>query len=297
MLRSLLPSRFARGVAVLVLATACSSPGDRGPSITAPSAALGDLTTPIAATLTFSCQQNFASRPYAFYAVKGDLVAGKPLATVVYRPHIGDTLSRKNVPVLVSGTKYPGWPQYNVWNVRGGPAGVNNDLYYLLLPKTLPGAGGMFPAELHVLYDGGNAGWAQSTQDCTVSGSGVGPPPTAPFSCVQNFAAPPYAFYAVRGDFVVGVPTATVVFRPNVGDTLSRKKTAVLVSPAKYPGWPQWDVWNVRGGPAGATNDLFYLLLPKALPGPGGQFPAELHILFDGGSAGGVQSTQDCTVN
>jgi hypothetical protein len=91
--------------------------------------------------------------------------------------------------------------------------------------------------------------------------------------------------------------SSPVCRRPNVGDTLSRKKTAVLVSPSKYPGWPQWDVWNVRGGPAGATNDLFYLLLPKALPGPGGQFPAALHILFGGGSAGGVQSTQDCTVN
>ena len=93
---------------------------------------------------------------------------GRPSASVVYRPYLGDTLSRRPTPVAIFPSQYPGWPEFTVWNVRGGPAASANDWYYLILPKSLPGARGMFPAEVHVRYDGGSLGCAQSTLDCTV---------------------------------------------------------------------------------------------------------------------------------
>ena len=68
------------------------------------------------------------------------------------------------------------------------------------------------------------------------------------------------------------------------------------MSPTKYPGYPQYNVWNVTGGPAVGTSNYFFLLFPKVLPGPGGIFPAELHVQFNKGQYGSNQSIEMCTV-
>ena len=50
---------------------------------------------------------------------------------------------------------------------------------------------------------------------------------------------------------------------------VTRRTVASPGAPSAYLGWSQFASCNVCGGPAEATNDQFYLLLPDALPGPG----------------------------
>lgn len=287
---------FSVAPLALLASSACTDVAS-GPVAPPPTAVARALSVAARPPLAFSCTQIGVTPPYASYAVRGAMLGGVPSGVVVYRPFIGDTLSRRTTATPVDPATYPGWPQYTIWNVRGGPAESTTDYYYLLLPAVLPPAGGRFVAEVHVLFDRGASGSVQSMQDCVTSGGGDSPAATGTLSCVQNFAARPYAFYAVTGTLVRGVPSATVVYRPLLGDTLSRRGAPVLVSSAKYPGWPGWTIWNLTGGPAEAGTDLFYLLVPPALPGPGGRFPAELHVLFDRGNLGWVQSTQDCTIS
>jgi hypothetical protein len=104
--------------------------------------------------------------------------------------------------------------------------------------------------------------------------------------------------FAVSAVLVNGVPTSNVVYRPPFKDTLSTRQKGRAVTAQRYPGWPQHKVWNVTGGPAEATSDLYYFLLPKVMPvQPGSAFQAELHVLFDGGAAGWLQSLQDCVLH
>ncbi len=116
------------------------------------------------------------------------------------------------------------------------------------------------------------------------------------FDCVDQGGVPYYAFYNARGRLVGNQPSSSRIYRPYVGDTLSKRPSAVLMSPAKYPGYPQYNVWNVTGGPAAGTTNYFFLLFPKVLPGPGGVFPAELHVQFNKGQGGSNQSIEMCTV-
>lgn len=276
------------------LLTACTSVPERNTLTGPPMSA-----TFAAPSTSFSCVQNFASRPYAFYAASATLTTGGLVTAVVSRPYIGDTLSTRAAATLVPPTSYPGFSSYNVWDVTGGPASGTTDLYYLLLPKQLPPLGGAFRGEVHVLFDGGNLGWIQSTQDCIVTAGGSDPDVrlTAPISCIDPSPSRPYAFYAVTSNVVKGVPTSNVVSRPSIGDVVSQRATGVALSPTRYLGWPQHRIWNITGGAAMTSNDSYYLLLPKVLPvTPGATFQAELHVQFNDGRNGMIQSLQDCTV-
>ncbi len=153
----------------LAALAACSTTPDAAPSITAPDGARSaDAST--AAAIRFDCVQTNMTRYYAMYHARGVLVGNAPRNTRVYRPYVGDTLSTRPTAAPVSSTKYPAaLPGYNTWNVTGGPAKTSGDLFFLLFPQALPGPGGVFPAELHVWYNGGQWGWAQSIEMCTVS--------------------------------------------------------------------------------------------------------------------------------
>ncbi|MFN8570717.1 MAG: hypothetical protein U0132_01595 [Gemmatimonadaceae bacterium] len=158
-------TRIATLAALLpVLATACTS---RESTVTAP---LGTdmLSSSVAAPVTFDCVDQGGVPYYAFYNARGRLVGNQPYNARVYRPYVGDTLSKRAVALLTSPLKYPGYSQYNVWNVTGGPATGTTNYFFLLFPKVLPGPGGVFPAELHVQFNKGQAGSNQSIEMCTV---------------------------------------------------------------------------------------------------------------------------------
>ncbi|MFN8580589.1 MAG: hypothetical protein U0163_06365 [Gemmatimonadaceae bacterium] len=153
-------------VPVVAAISACGVAGDASSGLTAPST-VADAS--IAATVTFDCVQTNMTRYYAIYNARGVLSGNAPVSARVYRPYVGDTLSVRKTAALVSPAKYPApLTGYNTWNVTGGPAKTSGDLFFLLFPQTLPGPGGIFPAELHVWYTGGQWGWAQSAEQCTV---------------------------------------------------------------------------------------------------------------------------------
>ncbi len=162
-------TRVARTITVasVVAVSGCSSSADRSPSITAPTGAPASGAMSAAAPVTFDCIDQRVSRPYAIYNARGRLSGNQPMSTRVYRPYMGDTVSTRAASPLVSPSKYPGWPQYNVWNVTGGPAVGTNNYYFLLVPKALPGPGGIFPAQLHVHFNKGQYGWIQAIEMCT----------------------------------------------------------------------------------------------------------------------------------
>ncbi|MFN8571064.1 MAG: hypothetical protein U0132_03340 [Gemmatimonadaceae bacterium] len=155
--------------ASMAVLAACSTAPDASPSLTGPLASGSADAAAVAAT-RFDCVQTNLTRYYAIYHARGVLVGNAPGATRVFRPYVGDTLSVRPTAALVSAAKYPApQPGYNTWNVTGGPAKASGDLFFLLFPQALPGPGGVFPAQLHVWYNGGQWGWAQSSEMCTVS--------------------------------------------------------------------------------------------------------------------------------
>ncbi|MFN8580588.1 MAG: hypothetical protein U0163_06360 [Gemmatimonadaceae bacterium] len=154
-------------IAASALALSACSTDHRAETILGPSAA-AEVNQAVTAAPKFDCVQTNPSRPYAVYHARGLLKGNEPVSTRVFRPYMGDTLSVRKTPAFITPAKYPGYPLYNVWNVTGGPAQTTNDLFLLLFPPSLPGPGGMFPAELHVYYNRGQWGWMQALEMCTV---------------------------------------------------------------------------------------------------------------------------------
>ncbi|MDZ4862076.1 MAG: hypothetical protein SGJ01_01420 [Gemmatimonadota bacterium] len=133
-------------------------------------AATAELVAP-AALRNLKCNGAAGGRRYACYTVTAQLTAtGTPTNVLSYPTYYPATPgSYRNTGVVV--TNYPGFPGYKVWNVTGHANGIGTpgNIYYLLMPPSLPGRGGMFPAELHIVFAGGTQGWWQVISTCVVS--------------------------------------------------------------------------------------------------------------------------------
>jgi hypothetical protein len=160
--------RAAGILAALALAAGCTtSDSPAAPSATPPGS---DLAAP-ATVRNLRCDGWAGGPSYSYYSVTAKLsaagVPGNVLSFPTYSP--GTPGSYRRIGTLV--TNYPGWPQYRTWNVTGHANGVGtpgND-YLLLMPPSLPGPGGLFPAELHILFNHGAYGWWQVISTCAVS--------------------------------------------------------------------------------------------------------------------------------
>jgi hypothetical protein len=159
------------------LATACGSDGPTAAST--PTAAARD-TTPSAAVVAatgprnFRCDGTAGGRIYAYYTVTGQLTAaGQPVNVLSYPTYYpASPGSYRKSGLLVANYQIPpSFPNWRAWNVTGHANGVGTrgDLYFLVLPKVLPGRGGITPGELHIQFNGGQYGWWQVISSCAIT--------------------------------------------------------------------------------------------------------------------------------
>lgn len=127
----------------------------------------------------------------------------------------------------------------------------------------------------------------------------VAPAVARTLRCDGNAGGRRYSYYSVTAQVNgTAAPTSILSFPTYTptAPTSFRAKAAVVTN---YPGFPGYKVWNVTGhaNGMGTPGDLYYLLLPPRVPGPGVTFNAELHILFNQGAYGWWQVISTCTVS
>jgi hypothetical protein len=151
------------------LAAGCSS-GTAGDAPTAANQASGTSAAAIGGTaapalISFSCDVNAGGPAYSYLTATGQLTAGGVPTNVAVFPTYTPTnvgSYRKTGQVVPNYPTTPSFPRYQAWNVTGhaNNVGTDGDLYYLVLPRVLPGRGGVVPGEVHVEFSGGaNGGW------------------------------------------------------------------------------------------------------------------------------------------
>lgn len=174
--------RTATLILVAALGTACGadSPTAEGGSaagLSADSAARGAVpsaSVATAATRNFRCDGTAGGRIYSYYTVTGQLTGtGQPVNVLSYPTYYpANPGSYRKTGTLVKAYPIaPGFTNWRAWNVTGHANGVGTpgDLYYLILPRVLPGPGGTTPGELHIQFNGGQYGWWQVISSCVIS--------------------------------------------------------------------------------------------------------------------------------
>lgn len=121
------------------------------------------------------------------------------------------------------------------------------------------------------------------------------------FQCDASAGGPGYSNLSATGQLDSrGVPVAVSVFPSYAPSTVEsyRKVGALVAGYATTPSFPRWQAWNVTGHASNIGNegDLYYLVLPKVLPGRGGVVPGEIHVEFAGGANGGWQAIGLCLI-
>lgn len=151
--------------------SACSTGNDS----TTPTAATRVDAAPAAAvtTVPFRCDANAGGPGYSYLSATGELTAaGVPINVTVFPTFTPTPISSfRAAPVVAPGYSLPAsFPRYQVWNVTGHAGGVGTvgDLYYLLIPRVLPGAGGVVPGEIHLLFGEGAGGSWQAIGICLI---------------------------------------------------------------------------------------------------------------------------------
>ncbi len=151
---------------------------------------------------------------------------------------------------------------------------------------------------------GANAGPTLQTApilppDSAPSASLVAPAALRSLRCDGNAGGPRYSYYSVTAQVSGTAAPTNVLSFPTYTPTAPTSFRAKAVVVTNYPGFPGYKVWNVTGhaNGVGTPGDIYYLLLPPRVPGPGVSFNAELHILFNRGTNGWWQVISTCSVS
>lgn len=125
------------------------------------------------ALISFSCDVNAGGPGYSYLTATGQLTAsGVPTNVSVFPTYTPNNLGSFSTTarVVPDYTNTPTFPRYRAWNVTGhaNNIGTDGDLYYLVIPRVLPGRGGVVPGEVHVLFSGGANGWWQAIGLCLI---------------------------------------------------------------------------------------------------------------------------------
>lgn len=124
-----------------------------------------DVSPAVAATriegATLQCEVNAGGPAYSYLTVTGVINREGITNVNVFQTYGGQLESVRDRATVVSnyGTT-PSFPRYRAWDVTGHANGVGtpDDLFYLVIPKVMPGVGGVVPGEVHVEFAGGG-GW------------------------------------------------------------------------------------------------------------------------------------------